>query len=86
MDIQRLTSELSEVPSFSSNIEKTFEALNGISEIKTLEDINSLLNLSLNLLTIGENFLTSNVNIKVMSIHARVLKPFVSNTEEDDFI
>lgn len=87
MDIPLLISGLRESPSFSDPVRHIYNANLAIPKVNTLEDINALLDISSDIINKLVSISFSNVDTKVMSIHARVLKPFINNTDiEDDFI
>lgn len=87
MSTKHLISELLESPSVFEDFRKLFDIEFSIPNIKTSEDVSQLLSVRKNLRTV--KFASSRaVNVSIMDVHSRVMKPYVNkqDTDEDDFI
>ena len=87
MDIPLLLSGLNEVTPLSDPVRKLFDENHAIPEILTAEDIDVLLGLQSKIEGAKLELQLPPVDINVIAIHAKVIKPFVSQSDdEDDFI
>jgi hypothetical protein len=85
MDIARLTSELREVPSYSHPVKELFEADQVIPEIITIGDIDTLLDLAASCDTVLKALVSNPVSIDTIRIHAKIVKPFISDSDLEDY-
>lgn len=87
MDIQLLLSGLEQAPSFSDPVKALYDAAESIQSISSAADIDALLGLNADISEQISQMLMPHVELHVMEIHAKVIKPFVSQSDdEDDFI
>lgn len=87
MNIPLLLSGLNELPSFSDPIKIIFDRNESIPEILNGNDVDVLLNLRAEIQLNSAALNLPFVDINVMTIHVNVIKPFISQSDdEDDFI
>ncbi len=87
MDIPLLLSGLNEAASFGDPAKVLYDENLSVPEITSAADIDTLVDLELKIQAQTAKFNMPYVEIAVMAIHAKVIKPFISQTDdEDDFI
>lgn len=87
MDIPLLLSGLNEVRSLSDPIKDLYDANQAIPEIIDASSIDALMALHAQIYGHESTLSLPTVNIAVMEVHLTVIKPFVSQSDdEDDFI
>lgn len=87
MDIPLLLSGLEEVPLFSDPVKTLFNLNESIPEINTSDDIDALCDLVTKCEGAAISLQLPPVDLGVVEMHVTVIKPFVSQSDdEDDFI